>query len=132
MAYRIGPSGATSSGPVYLYGYSFALNSAKTVKSITLPNNRNVVVLAVDVTPADSGSAAADAGGESDLEPLSRDLHLDPIGHAHRYDAGGADLLHHQRHHPHDELGALQPRHAAAGGLHHHHRGDRGRKRLQQ
>ena len=41
-----------SSGPVYLYGYSFALNSAKTVQSITLPNNRNVVVLAVDVTPA--------------------------------------------------------------------------------
>ena len=41
MAYRIGPTGATSNGPVYLYGYSFALNSAKTVKSLTLPNNRH-------------------------------------------------------------------------------------------
>ena len=51
MAYRIAPSGATSNGPIYLYGYSFALNSAKTVKSITLPDNRNVVVLAVDVSP---------------------------------------------------------------------------------
>ena len=51
MAYRIAPSGATSAGPVYLYGYSFALNSAKTVQSLTLPNNRNVVVLAVDLTP---------------------------------------------------------------------------------
>ncbi len=51
MAYRIAPSGATSTGPVYLYGYSFALNSAKTVKSITLPNNRNVVVLAIDLAP---------------------------------------------------------------------------------
>ncbi len=52
MAYRIGPSGATNPGPFYLYGYSFAINSAKTVKSITLPNNRSVVVLAVDVSPA--------------------------------------------------------------------------------
>jgi hypothetical protein len=51
MAYRIAPSGATSTGPVYLYGYSFALNSAKTVKSLTLPTNRNVVVFAVDLTP---------------------------------------------------------------------------------
>jgi hypothetical protein len=51
MAYRIGPTGATSSGPVYLYGYSFALNSAKTVKSLTLPNNRHIVVLAVDLAP---------------------------------------------------------------------------------
>ncbi|MGH3426132.1 MAG: chitobiase/beta-hexosaminidase C-terminal domain-containing protein, partial [Mycobacteriales bacterium] len=51
MAYRIAPSGATSAGPVYLYGYSFALNSAKTVQSITLPNNRYVVVLAIDLTP---------------------------------------------------------------------------------
>jgi len=34
-----------------LYGYSFAVNSAKTVKSITLPNKSDVVVLAVDLTP---------------------------------------------------------------------------------
>ena len=51
MAYRIGPTGATSSGPIYLYGYSFALNSAKTVKSITLPNNRHIVVLGIDLAP---------------------------------------------------------------------------------
>jgi hypothetical protein len=58
MAYRIAPSGVTNIGPVYLYGYAFSTNSAKTLKSITLPNNRNVVVLAVDVSTA-SGSAAA-------------------------------------------------------------------------
>jgi hypothetical protein len=52
MAYRIGPTGARQNGPWYLYGYSFAVNSAKTVRSITLPKNRSVVVLAVDVTPA--------------------------------------------------------------------------------
>jgi hypothetical protein len=33
-----------------LYGYSLAINSAKTVQSITLPNNRNVVVLAVNAS----------------------------------------------------------------------------------
>ena len=52
MAYRLTATGAaydSSSSPYYLYGYSLALNPAKTVKSITLPNNRNVVVLAVDV-----------------------------------------------------------------------------------
>ena len=59
MAYRIAPSGATSVGPVYLYGYSFAVNSAKTIRSITLPNNRNVVVLAVDATPASAASTSA-------------------------------------------------------------------------
>jgi hypothetical protein len=61
MPYRIAPSGATSNGPVYVYGYSFALNSAKTVKSITLPNNRNVVVLAVDVIPGAAGPTPAAA-----------------------------------------------------------------------
>ena len=42
-----------------MYGYSFAINSAKTVKSITLPYNRNVVVLAVDLTPATGGTQPA-------------------------------------------------------------------------
>jgi hypothetical protein len=43
------PSGATLQQAAYVYGYLFALNSSKTVKSIALPKNRNVVVLAVDV-----------------------------------------------------------------------------------
>jgi hypothetical protein len=48
----VGPTGAKSTqyGPFYLYGYSFALNGAKTVQSITLPSNRNVVVLAIDLS----------------------------------------------------------------------------------
>jgi hypothetical protein len=52
MSYRISTGGTRQGGPVYLYGYSFALNSAKTAKSITLPNNGNVVILAVDVSGA--------------------------------------------------------------------------------
>ena len=66
MAYRIAPSGATSNGPVYLYGYSFAINSAKTVKSITLPNNRNVVVLAVAAIPAGTVPRPQSEQSESD------------------------------------------------------------------
>ena len=49
MAYRITPSGNVNNQAFYLYGYSFALNSAKTVASLTLPANRDVVVLAVDL-----------------------------------------------------------------------------------
>jgi hypothetical protein len=47
MAYRVLASGATQNGPWHLYGYTFPLNVSKTVKSITLPNDRGVVVFAV-------------------------------------------------------------------------------------
>jgi hypothetical protein len=52
MPYAVGSTGAASSlyGPFYLYGYSFALNSAKVVQSIQLPSDRNVVVLAIDLS----------------------------------------------------------------------------------
>jgi hypothetical protein len=52
MRYRLTPNRRRERGPWYLYGYSFVLNSAKTVKSITLPANRNVVVLAMVLSPA--------------------------------------------------------------------------------
>jgi Chitobiase/beta-hexosaminidase C-terminal domain len=51
MPYRLYSNGTLDNEPFYLYGYSFALNSAKTVQSLTLPNNRDVVALAVDLTP---------------------------------------------------------------------------------
>jgi len=51
MAYRVGPTGAQNNGPLYLYGYSLAINNSKTVKSITLPKNLHVVVLAIDLVP---------------------------------------------------------------------------------
>jgi hypothetical protein len=49
MAYRLDSSGAVHNGRFCLYGYSFAIDGAKTVKSLTLPNNRNVVVLAAEL-----------------------------------------------------------------------------------
>jgi hypothetical protein len=51
MAYRDTASGTKDCRSFYLYGYSFALNKAKTVSSITLPNNSNVVVLAITLAP---------------------------------------------------------------------------------
>ena len=47
MAYRDASSGSEQNATFNLYGYSFALNSGKTLQSLTLPTNRNVVVLAV-------------------------------------------------------------------------------------
>ncbi len=58
MPYRLNSSGAEDNRTFYLYGYSFALNSAKTVVSLTLPANRNVIVLAVDLSGATTPTAA--------------------------------------------------------------------------
>jgi hypothetical protein len=65
MPYLVTPTGATKNHVVYVFGYSFAINSAKTVKSLTLPNNPNVMVLAIDVsargaTPVRVNLAAVD------------------------------------------------------------------------
>jgi hypothetical protein len=52
MAYRDlynGTTSSPSSGPFKIYGYSFALNPSKTVNSITLPNQPNVKLLAIDL-----------------------------------------------------------------------------------
>ena len=47
MAYRDKSNGTKENRTFYLFGYSFALNPAKTVSTLTLPNNANVVVLAI-------------------------------------------------------------------------------------
>jgi hypothetical protein len=50
LAYRNTSGGGTQNGPFNVYGYQFALNSSKTVQSITLPNNANVEILAMNLT----------------------------------------------------------------------------------
>jgi hypothetical protein len=65
MPYLVTPTGAIMNEVVYVYGYTFAIKSAKTVKSITLPHNRNVMVLAIEVgasgaTPVRVNLAAVD------------------------------------------------------------------------
>jgi hypothetical protein len=47
MADRVQPSGTVDPHTYNLYGYSFALNPAKTVQSLKLPTNADVKVLAI-------------------------------------------------------------------------------------
>jgi hypothetical protein len=51
MPYLVAPQGTTLKGPVYLYGYSFPINSAKTVKTLTPPRNRDIVLLSIALKP---------------------------------------------------------------------------------
>ena len=51
MAYRNFSNGTKDNRTFNLYEYRFALNPAKTVQSLTLPNNSHVVVLAATLVP---------------------------------------------------------------------------------
>jgi hypothetical protein len=51
MAYRVGPTGAMQTGPFYVYAYSLAINNAKIVRSVKLPNDPHVLVLSMTLTP---------------------------------------------------------------------------------
>jgi hypothetical protein len=48
-ASRIGTNGQTATPAVNVYGYTFTLNTGKTVASVKLPNSRNVVFLGIGV-----------------------------------------------------------------------------------
>ena len=50
MPYRNTEQGKRDNRTFYLYEYTFALNATKTVSSLTLPNNRNVVLLAATLS----------------------------------------------------------------------------------
>jgi hypothetical protein len=52
----------------FLYGYSFALFTTKTVQSITLPSDANVEVLAIDVV----GSSSAPPAPSGRSNPIDR------------------------------------------------------------
>ena len=51
MSYRDISDGTKDSRTFYVYVYTFSLNATKTVNSITLPNDANVEVLAIDLLP---------------------------------------------------------------------------------
>jgi Chitobiase/beta-hexosaminidase C-terminal domain len=58
-ATRVSPNGQTQTLTVNVYGYTFALTSGKTPQSVKLPNNRNVVFLAIGLSsPANLPTAA--------------------------------------------------------------------------
>jgi hypothetical protein len=64
-AYRDTFTGGMSAGPYTVYGYSFALDSSKSLKSITLPNNHNVILLAMDATLAQGAAGNLISGNGS-------------------------------------------------------------------
>jgi hypothetical protein len=51
MGHRNKSDGTADSRTFYLYGYSFKLNAAKVLQSVTLPNNSNVIVTAISLVP---------------------------------------------------------------------------------
>ncbi len=51
MAYRLNSDGSEDTRTFNLYAYALAINNTKTVASVTLPNNRKVVILAATLTP---------------------------------------------------------------------------------
>jgi len=51
MPYRLQGDGSKDSRTFHLYGYSFNLDSSKLVRSITLPDNEHVLVLAMTLVP---------------------------------------------------------------------------------
>ncbi len=62
MPYRDSSNGTQDNQASYLYGYTFALNRAKTVQSLTLPDNRNVIVLAATLTKQSEGTRVGTSG----------------------------------------------------------------------
>ena len=47
MDYRNQSDGTRSDGNLYIYGYSFSLDKAKTVKSVTLPDDGKVKIFSM-------------------------------------------------------------------------------------
>ncbi|HEX8787698.1 MAG TPA: hypothetical protein VF793_16050 [Telluria sp.] len=99
MAYRNNPDGTKDNRTFYLYGYSFAINSAKTVTSLTLPSNRNVVVLAgvlgntaatAPGTPVSLSAAFTRAGVYTDGTTFAATGGLDGKGSAYSSNLLGA------------------------------------------
>jgi len=52
VPYRLTGDGETDDGTFHIFGYSFDLDSSKVVRSVALPRNRNVVVLAMTLVPS--------------------------------------------------------------------------------
>jgi len=51
VPYRLTGDGETDDGTFHIFGYSFDLDGSKVVRSVSLPSNRNVVVLAMTIVP---------------------------------------------------------------------------------
>lgn len=59
MPYRLAADGSVDGNPFHLWAYHFQLDPSKEVRSVTLPSNRNVLVLALTLVPS-SGQASTE------------------------------------------------------------------------
>jgi hypothetical protein len=81
MPYRNLSTGARDNHTFNLYQYSLALNSAKTVKSLTLPSNTNIAVVAITLTGGTSGGTcnAPSTAGVNVCAPLNGSTVSSPV-----------------------------------------------------
>ncbi len=56
-AYRNNGGGGRTTGNTYLYGYQIPLDSTRIVQSVTLPNNRNIVIVAMSLSTSTTPTA---------------------------------------------------------------------------
>jgi hypothetical protein len=85
MPYRDSGQGSQDRQESYLYGYTFALNRAKTVQSLTLPDNPNVIVLAATLTKQSQGTQVSTATGQPPSVEISHENYT--------YSDGTSDLF---------------------------------------
>ncbi|HTW48264.1 MAG TPA: glycoside hydrolase family 76 protein [Acidobacteriaceae bacterium] len=103
MPYRNAAGGTQDNAQFNLYGYTLLLNSSKIVKSLTLPSNRDVVLLAATLSggnlgqPVSLASAFDAAGIYTDGSTFGSDGGLDGGGTAYSAnllgDSSGASTL---------------------------------------
>jgi len=84
MSYRDTNTGGRDTRSIYLYGYSFALNSAKTVSSLVLPANRLVAIVGANLSGGGGGGGEGPYGGTPAAIPGTVQ--------AENYDTGGQGL----------------------------------------
>jgi hypothetical protein len=92
MGHRNNSDGSTDNRSFYLYGYSFTLNSAKTVQSVRLPADANVIVTAIslvpnwspsfNVNPLTLANATAGSAYSGTIATNASDLNGDPLTYA--------------------------------------------------
>jgi hypothetical protein len=99
MAYRDTSSGAKDNRTFYLYGYAFPIDSTKTVKSVALPNNRNVAVLSYALSNPTTNAVAVNlastfnrAGLYKDGATFSSTGGVDNVGDAYSAQLLGSSL----------------------------------------
>ncbi len=64
VPYRLQGDGSVDPNPFHLYAYSFPLDPNKQVTSLTLPQNRNVIVFAITLVPTETGENVPTETGE--------------------------------------------------------------------